>query len=102
MVRRLLATDPRARAAAAAHRSAHLHRVLRRLTPRHPEVAHQDVRHIRSQPVADCRRVADLRVEDHIDLLARETLSYENIDQAGKADLAARAIDDRDHFGAWR
>jgi hypothetical protein len=102
MVRRFLAADPCARAAAAAHRGAYLHDVFRRLTPRHPEVAHQDVRHIRSKPVADCRRVTDLRVEDYIDLLARETLGHEDIDQPGQADFTARAIDDRHHFGAWR
>src|SRR5258708_3332756 len=102
MIRRLLAADPRARATASPHRGAHLHHVFGRLTPRHPEVAHQDIGHIRRQPVADCRRVSDLRVEDHIDLLARETLSHENIDQPGQADFPARAVHDRDHFGAWR
>jgi hypothetical protein len=102
MIGRLLATDPRARATAAAHRGAHFHHIFGRLTPWHPQVAHQDVRHIRSQPVADCRRVADLRVEHYVNLLARETLSHENIDQPGQADFTARAVHDRDHFGAWR
>src|ERR1700722_3370569 len=102
MIGRILAADPRARAAAAAHRGAHLHHVFGRLTPRHPEVAHQDVGHIRSQPVANRRRVADLRVEHPVNLLARETLSHENIDQPGQADFTAGAVHDRHHFGAWR
>jgi hypothetical protein len=43
-----------------------------------------------------------LRVEYYVNLLARETLSHENIDQPGQADFTARAVHDRDHFGAWR
>src|SRR5208282_3128840 len=98
MLRRLLATDPRARTAAAAHRGAHLHHIFGRLAARHPEVAHQDVRHARGEPVADCRLGAELRVEHRIDLLPGETLFHENIDQPRQSDFAARAVHDRDYF----
>src|SRR5271156_6962005 len=102
MLRRFLAADPGARAAAAAHRRADLHHVFGRLTPRHPEVAHQDVGHARSEPVANCRLVADLRVEHDVDLLARQPLSHENIDQSREPYFAACPVDDRDHFRARR
>src|SRR3984957_3345867 len=102
MIRRFLAAGPRTRAAAAAHRRAHLHHVFWRLTPRHPEVAHQHIRHVRGQPVANRRLASDLSVEHHVDLLARETLGHENIDQPGQAYFAARAVHDCYNFGAWR
>src|ERR1700722_778159 len=102
MIRRFLASRPCARAAATAHRGAHLHHVFRRLTPRHPEVAHQVVRHVRGQPIANRRLAANLSVQHHVDLLPRETLGHKNIDQSGQAYFAARAVHDCDNFGAWR
>src|SRR5208283_3050477 len=98
----LLTTDPRAGAATASHRGAHLPYILGRLAPRHPEVAHQEVRHVRGEPVADGWLGADLRVEHRIDLLPRETLRHENIDQPGQSDFAAGAVHDRDYFRTRR
>src|SRR5580692_2356828 len=101
MIRRFLATRPRSRTAAAAHRRAHLHHVFRRLAPRHPEVAHQHVGHVRRQPISNRRLAADLSIEYHVDLLPRETLGHENIDQPGQAYFAARAVHDCDDLRAW-
>src|ERR1700735_4856414 len=102
MIGRLLAADPRARAAATAHRSAHLHHVFGRLAARHPEVAHQHVRHVRRQPVANCRRTTNLCVEPHVDLFARESLGHENIYQPSQSDFATCPIHNRNDFRTRR
>src|ERR1019366_10526476 len=98
--RGLLATDPRAGAATASHRGAHLPYIFGRLAPLHPDGAHQEVRHVRGEPVANGWLGADLRVEHHIDLLPRETLFHENIDQPDQSDFAAGAVHDRHYFRA--
>ena len=98
MIGRFLTADPRARASAAAHRSAHLHYVFRRLAPRHPEVAHQDVGHVRGQPIANCRRTADLRIEHYVNLFPRQTLRDENIHQSSQADFTACPVHNCNDF----
>src|ERR1019366_489284 len=89
MLRGFRTTDPRAAAAAASHRGAHLPNVFGRLAPRHPEVAHQDVRHARGEAVADGRLGTELRVKHQIDL-------------PGQSDFAAGAVHDRDYFRTRR
>jgi hypothetical protein len=98
--RRLLAGDPGAGAIPGRRRDPDSAHVLGGLPPRHPETAHQRIRHVGGKPIPDRRLIADLSVEHRVNLLASEALGDENVDQAGHADFASRNLHDRDYLGA--
>jgi hypothetical protein len=70
------------------------------LTAGHPESAHQGISHLRGEAVANRWAATNMRIEHAIDLLLRQSLGLENIDQGLESDAAPRLINDRDDPGA--
>jgi hypothetical protein len=68
----------------------------------HPEVAHEEVRHLRGHPITQSRISAELCVEHAIDLLTPQTFRRENIHESNEADLGAGPINYRGDMRADR